>query len=78
MIKLSDVWSQDRIEAYRADGAKEVICPICKNETMDNWTVCPHCGWEYDHTQRGYSAANRSYKWQYRLQYRIKKLLRLR
>ena len=70
MIKITDVWPQEEIDARKAAGAIEIICPICKNETLDSWTICPHCGWEYDHT-KGYSPANRSYKWQYRLKYQL-------
>ena len=73
MIKLTEVWPQEDIDALKAIGAQEIICPICGNETMDTWTICPHCNWEYDHSI-GYSDANRSYKWWYRLKYRLKKV----
>lgn len=73
MIKLSEVWTQERIQSYKANGAREVICPICRNETLNLWTICPHCQWEYDDILKGYSPANRARPWWYRLKYRFKK-----
>ena len=29
-------------------GYKIVKCPVCKKDTLDNYYVCPTCGWEYD------------------------------
>ena len=73
MIKISDVWPEEEIQSLKAAGAREVICPICKNETLNNWTICPHCDWEYDDTLKGYSDANRAYIGWYRLRYQFKK-----
>lgn len=25
-----------------------VKCPVCKKDTLDNYYICPTCGWEYD------------------------------
>lgn len=36
---------------YRNLGFKVVTCPICKNETLDSYWICEHCGWEYDNTK---------------------------
>lgn len=33
---------------YKEYGFQIVKCPICGNDTLDNFFVCPHCGWEYD------------------------------
>ena len=70
VIPIREVWPEEEIQSLKAVGAKEVICPICKNETLDNWTICPHCMWEYDGS-RGYSPANGCRKWWYRLRYRL-------
>ena len=77
MIRLKEVWSQEEIDQLKSYGATEVICPICGNETLSNWTICPHCFWEYDEfLYKGYSCANRSYIWWYRIKYKIKKLFK--
>lgn len=77
MIRLEQVWTQERIQNYEETGFQRVTCPICGNETFDNWAICPHCFWEYDYIA-GYSAANRSYPWWYRLKYKTKRLFRKR
>lgn len=40
----------------------KVICPICKHETTDNYTICSVCGWEYDDNvnDEAYSYANKN------------------
>lgn len=52
-------------------GFKIVICPICKNETLDDFFICQHCGWEYDGTTKDedYSAANKATVAEYRVEY---------
>ena len=42
-------------------GFKVVTCPICKNETLDDFFICQHCGWEYDGTTKDedYSPVNK-------------------
>lgn len=77
MIRLEQVWTQERIQTYEETGFQRVTCPICGNETFDNWAICPHCFWEYDDSV-GYSAANRSYPWWYRLKYKAKRIFRKR
>ena len=76
MIRIEDVWSRELIESYE-DFATRIKCPICRNETFDSWTICPHCGWEYDHTD-GYSDANRTYKWIYRLKFKLQRAFRIK
>ena len=71
MIKISDVWPEEIIKSFE-EYARRVICPICGNETFDAWTICPHCKWEYDYTEKGYSDVNHSYKWWYKLKYKLK------
>lgn len=68
MIKLTEVLSQEIIQEHLNSGYVITKCPICDNEAFDNWAICPHCGWEHDELMHeGYSAANKSYKWWYRL-----------
>lgn len=45
-----------------------VICPVCNNETLNNYYICPHCKWEYDGTVNDddYSSANGSTVGKYR------------
>ena len=78
MIKLTEVWSQEVIQEHLDSGYYQiVICPVCGNETLDNWAICPHCQWEHDELMyKGYSCANRSYLWWYKLKYKIKQILR--
>ncbi len=77
MIRINEVWRGEVIREYM-EFASLAICPVCGNETFDNWTICPHCGWEYDELMhKGYSCANRSYLWWYRLKYKIKERLHL-
>ena len=71
---MNTKYKQTYICAVSGSGAKEVICPICRNETLDTWTICPHCDWEYDGTLKGYSPANGARPWWYRLKYRIRKI----
>ena len=53
-------------------GFKIVYCPICKNETLDDFFICQNCGWEYDGTteDHDYSSANKSMVSEYRAQYK--------
>jgi hypothetical protein len=76
MIRIEEVWPKEVIQSHE-EFANRVICPICGNETFDTWTICPHCEWEHDHST-GYSSANRSYKWVYRLKYRLKRFFKIK
>lgn len=33
---------------YQECGFQIVKCPVCGNHTLDNFFICPDCGWEYD------------------------------
>lgn len=44
---------------YREYGYAIVTCPVCGKETLDNYYICPTCGWEYDGSSGNeYSSAN--------------------
>ena len=74
MIPIEEVWPEEIIASYE-EYAQRVTCPICGNETFNNWVICPHCQWEYDYSE-GYSDVNHSRKWVYRLKYKLKRLLK--
>ena len=47
-----------------------ILCPVCGEKTLDNHTVCPACGWEYDgFPEYHYSAANGATLENYRRMY---------
>ncbi len=33
---------------FKDFGFNIVTCPNCAQETLDNYYICPTCGWEYD------------------------------
>ena len=43
---------------YKEKGFNLVTCPVCKNETLDNHYVCPHCNWEYDGIEDEYTPSS--------------------
>lgn len=47
---------------YRELGYQIVKCPVCGEETLDHYFICPTCGWEYDGTteENEYSSCNRT------------------
>ena len=53
---------------YRELGFKIVTCPVCGKETLDNYFICPTCGWEYDGTTEEdvYSSSNQATVAEYR------------
>ena len=48
MKKLKEVLDSSVVEEHVKMGYKLISCPVCKNETFDDYFICPHCGWEYD------------------------------
>ena len=36
---------------YKEYGFNIVKCPVCGHDTLDNFWICEHCGWEYDGTK---------------------------
>ncbi len=62
---------------YLEYGFKVVTCPICENETLDDFFICQHCGWEYDGCikEDDCSSANKATVAEYRAKYeKISKL----
>lgn len=53
---------------YRELGFKIVTCPVCGKETLDDYYICPTCGWEYDGTteETEYSSCNKATVAEYR------------
>lgn len=44
---------------YQKGYRKIVKCPVCGEDTLDFYFVCPNCGWEHDsELNEGYSPAN--------------------
>lgn len=62
MKKISEVLDPQVINEQLASGYRITICPVCGNETFDDYSICPHCGWEQDGTVDAdmYSSANKS------------------
>lgn len=49
-------------QEYREMGFQIVNCPVCGKETLDDYFICPNCGWEYDGTtsENEYSSCNKA------------------
>ena len=62
MKRLTEVYGEDIIKAHEIMGYNKIICPVCGNETFDDYFICPHCNWEADFlmSDTEYSPANRS------------------
>ena len=48
MTQPSTPFDPRTTEEYREFGYKIVNCPVCGKETLDDYFICPTCGWEYD------------------------------
>jgi len=68
MKRINEVLAQDIIDEQIASGYQLTVCPVCGNETFDDYSICPHCGWEQDGTVDldQYSSANGSSIHEYR------------
>lgn len=55
-------------QEYLEMGFKIVNCPVCGKETLDDYFICPTCGWEYDGTveENEYSSCNKTTVAEYR------------
>ena len=62
MKRLNEVLSNELIEEHISKGYKIIKCPVCDNETFDDYFICPHCDWEYDGIVESdvYSSTNKS------------------
>lgn len=62
MKLLTDVLTNKIIVEHIEKGYKIIECPVCSNETFDDYFICPHCGWEFDNIvdKDVYSTTNKS------------------
>ena len=44
--KLKDIIGEDEYQTCLDLGRTIIRCPICGNETFNDWFICPHCNWE--------------------------------
>jgi len=38
MIRIDEIWSGEKVQAHM-EFASLTICPVCGNETFDNWSI---------------------------------------
>ena len=50
MMQPSTPFDLRATQEYREMGFQIVKCPVCGKETLDDYFICPNCGWEYDGT----------------------------
>lgn len=50
MKRIIEVLDQSVIDEQLNSGYQLTTCPVCGNETFDDYFICPHCGWENDGT----------------------------
>ena len=69
--KLKDIIGEDEYQMCLDLGRQIINCPICGNETFNDWFICPHCNWEAEilHSEDEYSPANKSTIAEYRKKY---------
>ena len=69
--KLKDIIGEDEYQTCLDLGRTIIRCPICGNETFNDWFICPHCNWEAEplHSEDEYSPANKSTIAEYRKKY---------
>lgn len=62
MKRLTEVLSKELVSEHVDKGYKIITCPVCSNETFDDYFICPHCEWEYDNIvdENIYSTTNKS------------------
>jgi len=68
MKRLTDVYSLNDINEQLDNGYRIIKCPVCGNETFNDYSICPHCQWEQDGTinEDLYSSCNKSTIKEYR------------
>lgn len=69
--KLIDIIGNDEYQICLDLGRQIINCPICGNETFDDWFICPHCNWEAEPLkfEDEYSPANQATVKEYREKY---------
>lgn len=62
MSQASTPFDPRKTQEYLELGYKIVTCPVCGKETLDDYFICPICGWEYDGTteENVYSSCNKA------------------
>ena len=75
--KLIDIIGEDEYQMCLDLGRRIINCPICGNETFDDWFICPYCNWQAEilHFEDEYSPANKSTIEEYRKKYLSGKML---
>ena len=43
--KSIDIIGEDEYQMCLDLGRQIINCPICGNETFNDWFMCPHCNW---------------------------------
>ena len=66
--KLMDIIGMDEYQMCIDLGRQIINCPICGNETFNDWFICPYCNWQAEilHLEDEYSPANKSTIEEYR------------
>jgi mRNA interferase MazF len=69
--KLMDIIGMDEHQMCIDLGRQIINCPICGNETFNDWFICPYCNWQAEilHFEDEYSPANKSTIEEYRKKY---------
>ena len=60
MTQPSTPFDPRKTQEYLELGFRIVTCPVCGKETLNDYFICPGCGWEYDGTTEEdvYSSCN--------------------
>jgi hypothetical protein len=69
--KLFEIIGEEEYQMCLDLGRQIISCPICGNETFNDWFICPHCNWEAEPLkfEDEYSPANKSTVAEYRREY---------
>ena len=68
MKKIRELLTEDVINSQLNIGSKIIVCPVCGNETFDDYFICPTCSWEYDGSLN-YSTTNKCTLKEYKEKY---------
>ena len=69
--QLMDIIGEDEYQMCIELGRQIIQCPICGNDTFNDWFICPHCSWQAEilRFEDEYSPANKSTIEEYRKKY---------